>query len=118
MVQRWASPDALKRDCRWFRGDVPCKPHKQFGVHCVDEQGRSCEHYDRLTSRILIIKLGAIGDVIRTTPLLHRLKHEFPQHRSGGLRYSEVTIPGGCCPELAAQSMTILGNGVRYHLQP
>ncbi len=56
-------------DCRHFRGDRPCKPHKQEGVHCAD-----CPHYDLITQRLLIIKLGAVGDVIRTTPLLRVLR--------------------------------------------
>ncbi len=64
----------LKYDCRYFRGDIPCKPSKQYGVHCVDEQGNDCKYYDRVDKKILIIKLGALGDVIRTTPLLHKLK--------------------------------------------
>ena len=59
----------VKRDCRFFRGDVPCKPHKQHGVHCSE-----CKYYEKIDKNILIIKLGAIGDVIRTTPLLRRLK--------------------------------------------
>jgi heptosyltransferase-2 len=63
-----------KADCRHFRGDVPCEPHKREGVHCAD-----CPHYDPVDSRILIIKLGAIGDVIRTTPILHRLRRDFPR---------------------------------------
>ncbi|TKJ42287.1 glycosyl transferase family 9 [candidate division LCP-89 bacterium B3_LCP] len=56
-------------DCRHFLGDRPCKPHKSKGVHC-----EGCEEYDPISKRILIIKLGAVGDVIRTTPLLHVLK--------------------------------------------
>ncbi|MEK6566078.1 MAG: hypothetical protein AABZ41_05160, partial [Bacteroidota bacterium] len=68
----------LKTDCRHFRGDIPCKPHKQFGVHCIDEEGKDCIHYDRVDKKILIIKLGAVGDVIRTTPLLHKIKETSP----------------------------------------
>jgi len=64
----------LKFDCRSFRGDIPCKPHKQHGVHCLDEQGNDCRYYEPARKKILIIKLGAIGDVIRTTPLVTRLK--------------------------------------------
>ena len=71
--------DDLKRDCRYFRGDIPCKPHKQHGVHCRDENGKDCSHYDPVSKRILIIKLGALGDVIRTTPLLHVLKKTEPR---------------------------------------
>src|SRR5207249_851233 len=64
----------LKFDCRFFRGDIPCSPHKEHGVHCVDADGNSCPYYDPTTKRFLVTKLGAIGDVIRTTPLLHKLK--------------------------------------------
>ena len=63
----------IRTDCRHFRGDVPCLPHKQHGVHCD-----ACTHYQPVGRRILIIKLGAIGDVIRTTPLLRRLKSDDP----------------------------------------
>ena len=110
MVKRWTSPDALKRDCRWFRGDVPCKPHKQLGVHCVDEHGRSCGHYEQLTSRILIIKLGAIGDVIRTTPLLHRIKLVYPHAQIWWLTLTPEVVPSSVDVVLTftTQGITIL----------
>jgi ADP-heptose:LPS heptosyltransferase len=78
----------LHYDCRYFRGDVPCRPHKQTGVHCD-----GCTHYDRVTSQILVIKLGAIGDVIRTTPLLHRLKKEFPGAKIWWLTHTPEILP-------------------------
>jgi len=77
----WATVEALATDCRWFRGDIPCLPHKREGVHCLDTDGRRCPHYERQTSNILIIKLGAAGDVIRTTPLLRRLRVVAPDAR-------------------------------------
>jgi heptosyltransferase-2 len=83
----------LKTDCRFFRGDVPCKPHKQYGVHCVDTAGTVCPHYDRITSNILIIKLGAIGDVIRTTPLLRKLKATSPNARIWWLTLTPEILP-------------------------
>ena len=83
----------LKTDCRFFRGDVPCKPHKRFGVHCVDESGKTCPHYDPVTSHILIIKLGAIGDVIRTTPLLHKLKATYPSAKIWWLTLTPEILP-------------------------
>lgn len=83
----------LKTDCRHFRGDVPCGPHKQFGVHCVDAQGRDCTHYDPVTERILIIKLGAIGDVIRTTPLLRSLKEQHPAAAIYWLTHTPEIVP-------------------------
>lgn len=51
-------------DCRYFLGDRPCIWHKQKGVLC------ECEHYIALNGNLLIIKLDAMGDVLRTTCLL------------------------------------------------
>jgi heptosyltransferase-2 len=93
-MKPWENIENIKADCRWFRGHVPCRPHKQFGAHCVDEQERVCEHYDRTTSRILIIKLGAIGDVIRTTPLLRRLRAVYPHAQVWWLTLSPEVVPG------------------------
>lgn len=83
----------LKVDCRYFRGDIPCAPHKQHGVHCVDEQGKDCPHYDLTKKRILIIKLGAIGDVIRTTPLLRKLKQVEPHAEVWWLTLTPEVVP-------------------------
>jgi len=83
----------LKPDCRFFRGDIPCKPHKQFGVHCVDEAGTVCPHYDPIKTQILIIKLGAIGDVIRTTPLLHAIKATYPSAKIWWLTLAPEILP-------------------------
>lgn len=85
----------LKFDCRHFRGDVPCKPHKQEGVHCVDELGNDCRHYDPAGKKILIIKLGAIGDVIRTTPLLRKLREVEPRAEIWWLTHTPDVIPAG-----------------------
>ncbi|HEX9614834.1 MAG TPA: glycosyltransferase family 9 protein, partial [Bacteroidota bacterium] len=83
----------LKTDCRYFRGDIPCKPHKEHGVHCVDEHGIDCRYYDPTDRRILIIKLGAIGDVIRTTPLLRKLKEVYPRARITWLTHTPEIVP-------------------------
>jgi len=65
----------FRPDCIHFRGHVPCRPHKEKGVHCD-----GCPYFRRRAGRILLIKLGAAGDVIRTTPLLEPLRREFPDH--------------------------------------
>lgn len=65
----------IHRDCIHFRGHVPCLPHKEEGVHC-----EGCPSYRKRQGRILLIKLGAAGDVIRTTPLLEPLRREYPDH--------------------------------------
>ncbi len=62
-----------RADCFHFRGDVPCAPHKRAGVHCD-----GCPEFRARTGRILLVKLGAAGDVIRTTPLLAPLRREHP----------------------------------------
>lgn len=53
--------------CRHFRGDLPCR----FRKDC-----RGCPDEDPVGLRVLIIKLRALGDVLRTTPLLRRLRQE------------------------------------------
>ncbi|HET7818121.1 MAG TPA: glycosyltransferase family 9 protein [Bacteroidia bacterium] len=63
----------IKFDCKHFKGEIPCKPNKLRSKVCS-----SCNEYEKIQTRILIIKLGAIGDVMRSTPLLHRFKHDFP----------------------------------------
>ena len=55
----------VRRDCLHFRGDMPCAPHKTDGVHCAD-----CPDFKPRRGRMLIVKLGAAGDVVRTTLLL------------------------------------------------
>ncbi len=62
----------LKADCRHFPGDRPCVYNKTQGLICDD-----CPHYATHTSRILIIKLDAQGDVLRTTSILHGLRSKY-----------------------------------------
>ncbi|PKL83325.1 MAG: glycosyltransferase family 9 protein [Ignavibacteriae bacterium HGW-Ignavibacteriae-3] len=78
----------IKTDCLFFRGDVPCKPHKEEGVHCSD-----CTYYIKSTHKILIIKLGAIGDVIRTTPLFSRLQSEYPHSKIFWMTHYPIVVP-------------------------
>lgn len=63
----------IHRDCRYYLGDRPCVFHKTEGVVC-----RDCPHYSRAGEKILIIKLDAAGDVLRTTSILPGLKERFP----------------------------------------
>ncbi len=62
----------LKLDCRHYRGDRPCVA----GVPgaCPTD----CTWYRPMGYRILIIKLAALGDVIRTAALLPGLKSRWP----------------------------------------
>ena len=78
----------VKTDCLHFRGDIPCKPHKQHGVHCA-----ACDHYAQRKGRILVIKLGAAGDVIRTTVILEPLLQKYPDHEIWWLTLTPDLVP-------------------------
>lgn len=78
----------IHSDCIHFRGDIPCKPHKTHGYHCA-----GCPQYQAFSQRILIIKLGAAGDVIRTTPLLHKLTATYPQAEITWITDYPVLVP-------------------------
>lgn len=78
----------FKQDCRYFRGDIPCRPHKEKGVHCD-----GCVDYSPIKENLLIIKLGAIGDVIRTTPLISAIKKDHPNAYIWWLTYSPDIVP-------------------------
>ncbi|MCC7301974.1 MAG: glycosyltransferase family 9 protein [Bacteroidia bacterium] len=78
----------IRTDCRYYRGDLPCAPHKEHGYHCKD-----CPSYDRVGKRILVIKLGAIGDVIRTTPLVRRFREEYPDCYITWLTLTPAILP-------------------------
>ncbi len=78
----------IKRDCKHYLGDRPCKPHKKFGKKCLD-----CEHYVNKDKHILIIKLGSIGDVIRTTPIARKLKEIYPNCELTWITHFPEVIP-------------------------
>ncbi|MFC1566424.1 glycosyltransferase family 9 protein [bacterium] len=63
----------LNLDCRYFEGDRPCTYHKEEQVVC-----NNCKYYSPVKERILIIKLDAMGDVLRTTFILSILKKKYP----------------------------------------
>ncbi|NUP88564.1 MAG: glycosyltransferase family 9 protein [Candidatus Sumerlaeia bacterium] len=60
----------VRYDCRHYSGYKPC------GVNPVCQ---GCDHYDPAGQRILVIKLAAMGDVLRTTPILPALRREYPR---------------------------------------
>ena len=77
-----------RSDCLHFRGHVPCAPHKREGVHCD-----GCRHFVARAGRVLLIKLGAAGDVVRTTPLLHPLLRDYPHHALTWVSYYPELVP-------------------------
>ena len=62
-------PMHAKTDCRLLLGDRPCV----WGGEC-----QGCEHYVKRGEHIVIIKLAAAGDVLRTTSILPPLKRAHP----------------------------------------
>ena len=62
-------PIHVKTDCRLFLGDRPCV----WGGQCEE-----CEHYAKRGEHIVVIKLAAAGDVLRTTSILPPLKRAHP----------------------------------------
>lgn len=75
-------------DCRFFKGDIPCKPNKLRGKTCP-----TCDEFEPIKTRILMIKLGAAGDVIRTTPLITRFRETYPNAHITWLTHSPELVP-------------------------
>ena len=61
-----------RSDCRLFTGYRPCHP----GRVCD-----GCDAYDPVSGEVLIINLGALGDVLRTTAQLPALHRAWPDGR-------------------------------------
>lgn len=82
----------LKFDCKYFTGEKPCFANKRYGVLCdtcsvyeredglteIFPEIREQKHLPGNTEKILIIKLDAVGDVLRTTSVLPSLKEKYP----------------------------------------
>src|ERR1017187_6773686 len=109
----------IKTDCRHFRADRPCTPHKQTGVTCPE-----CPTYDPVGTRLLIVKLAADGDVLRTTSILPSLRRRFPGAHLTWLTESSAepllrhhplidriwASPERCLPQLLAQDFDLVIN--------
>lgn len=72
-------PLVFRDDCRHYLGDRPCR-HNRL---CAD-----CAHYEPVEQRVCVIKIGALGDVIRTLCILPYLRAKHP-----GSRITWVTSP-------------------------
>lgn len=58
-------------DCRHYKGYKPCGLREKCDGDCPEYVARG--------RQILIVKLGAMGDVLRTTPVLRALREKWPQ---------------------------------------
>ena len=62
--------------CRHFKGDRPCKYYWVDKFHnCMDPNS---SNYSEYSHRILLIKLDALGDVMRSTSLVDGIKIKYP----------------------------------------
>ena len=59
--------------CKNFSGYKPCKPY----YNCL-ESGCAEESEKAMGTKILIISLDALGNVLDNTPILHAIKRKFP----------------------------------------
>lgn len=80
-------------DCKYFEGYKPCFANKQYGVFCgnctyyekdenITSEFPSVANYKETTAKekvlkIIIVKLDAVGDVLRTTSILQSLKNKY-----------------------------------------
>jgi len=64
----------VRQDCRFFIPDRPCKFHKIEGAVC----NSGCSYFKKIHPKILVIKLDALGDVLRTMSILPPLKKKYP----------------------------------------
>ncbi len=64
--------NSIRSDCRYLVGSRPCRFNKEDGSECP-----GCPHFTACRDRILIIKLDAMGDVVRTSCLTPHIKRRF-----------------------------------------
>jgi ADP-heptose:LPS heptosyltransferase len=109
----------IRLDCRYFPGDRPCDFHKQGLATC-----RDCPHYASRGTTILIIKLEALGDVLRTTSILPALRRQYdPCHvtwitsnaarelfTGNDLVDRVISAPDECLPALLSRTFDVVIN--------
>jgi len=61
--------------CRFFNEEYACDTLTSEGYKSCNE----CKFATPYQKKILIIKLGALGDVIRTTSILHSIREKYPE---------------------------------------
>jgi|SRR3989344_3534531 len=101
---QWGDSDPFvpRLDCKYYKGDEPCIFHKLENKQCT------CEHFATSGKKILIIKLGELGDVIRTTPILHRIKKDYPNSEISWVTKTPEFLPSIVDHKLKFDFNTIL----------
>jgi len=91
----------LRTDCVHYLGDRPCTPHRQRGVRCT------CDQFMAVQQRGVIIKLGAAGDVLRTTPLLRAVDSRRTGIKILWVTHSPELLPTEYCEPVRVTAGTI-----------
>jgi ADP-heptose:LPS heptosyltransferase len=91
----------LRTDCLHYVGDRPCWPHTELGYRCT------CLKFQPTLRRGLIIKLGAAGDVLRSTPLLRALNPVARGTKILWVTHSPELIPPQACDPVRPSAATM-----------
>lgn len=91
----------LRFDCMHYLGDKPCRPHVESGHRCT------CIHFQEVKRRGVIIKLGAAGDVLRSTPLLRALKPFATGTKILWVTHSPELMPPEACEAVRPTAATL-----------
>ncbi len=91
----------LRFDCMHYVGDRPCRPHVESGYRCT------CIHFQEVKRRGIIIKLGAAGDVLRSTPLLRALDPFATGTKILWVTHSPELVPTEACEAVRPTAATL-----------
>jgi hypothetical protein len=91
----------LRTDCVHYLGDRPCRPHVEAGHRCT------CIHLKLTKRRGVIIKLGAAGDVLRSTPLLRALDPAKTGTKILWFTHSPDLLPTDACEAVHPTAATL-----------
>jgi heptosyltransferase-2 len=91
----------LRTDCVHYLGDRPCRPHVEAGHRCT------CIHFQLTKRRGVIIKLGAAGDVLRSTPLLRALDPAKTGTKILWVTHSPELLPADACEAVHPTAATL-----------
>ena len=84
-----------------YVGDRPCRPHVESGHRCT------CIQFQEVKRRGVIIKLGAAGDVLRSTPLLRALSPFATGTKILWVTHSPELMPAEACEAVRPTATTL-----------
>lgn len=91
----------LRYDCWHYLGDRPCAPHVLSGKRCT------CDEFQPISRRGIIVKLGAAGDVLRSTPLLRALNPLGSGTKVLWITHSPELLPPEACDAVRPTAATL-----------